>query len=528
METNKGIKNFLFSWVKDNYDKTFIAVLILAFLIRLWIFSITKTQPLWWDAADYLATAKRWAGLNPHFVDMWYYRRGFFWPLFSSIFFRLGLGENGIRFSIILFSTGIVFVSYFLIKNMFNKKLALWTSICLSMSWIFLFFSGRPLTNLPATFFLLTSLLFFWKAYMLNQNKKFFYLFGLFFALACLTRMQYLMFSLPLLVLVFMKEKFRFLKNKYLWLSIGIFFIMFIPQLIVHNQHFGNPFLDLTTYYLGIGGSASGEVGVQLAQMSDLFVYINNLPYILDSNNLGYNTLFAFSPFYILFVIGFFSFLFEIVIGFDKIFKNRKIQKRIFVLFWIVFTFITLGYMAPQLEQRYVIQTLPFLFLVAVYPIQFLINYIHKNHNIDKKTLIFCSVFLIIILLIPNFNFGKGLTEGKKTSYLEVKQAGEWIKENSESEDIIVAGSLPQMTYYSERAVYPFGLAYRRDLENQNEFAMDKFIKENKPKYFMISIFEREEDWAFAYPSKHQDTMIPVQVYGSQEQPVLVIYEFKY
>jgi hypothetical protein len=117
----KKIKK-LFSWVEDNYDRVFLLVLIAAFLIRFWIFMQTIDQPLWWDGATYLATAKRWAlGLN--ITDVWYYRRAFFWPLFSSLFFILGLGETGIRFSLVIFSTGIVALSYFIIKKMFNNFL---------------------------------------------------------------------------------------------------------------------------------------------------------------------------------------------------------------------------------------------------------------------------------------------------------------------------------------------------------------------------------------------------------------------
>ena len=151
-----NINKFLFGWVKDNYDKAFVGVLVLAFILRFIIFLKTMDQAIWWDAADYLATAKRWAGINPHFIDMWYYRRGFFWPLFGAFFFWIGIGEIGIRISVLFFSAGIVASSYFLVSKMFGKKHALLTSIALSFSWVYLFFSGRPLTNLPATFFLIT------------------------------------------------------------------------------------------------------------------------------------------------------------------------------------------------------------------------------------------------------------------------------------------------------------------------------------------------------------------------------------
>ena len=532
-ERGGRLKTKLFGWVKDNYDKLFLVILILAFIIRLWIFFKTKDQTLWWDAADYLATAKRWAGVNFNLIDMWYYRRGFFWPLFGAIFFKLGLGELGIRFFIVLFSTGIIAVSYFLIKEMFNKKLALLVSLGLTFSWIYLFFSGRPLTNIPATFFLLTSVLFFWKGYVLKEGKKFIYFFGLFFALACLTRMQYLMFAIPILALVFTQEKFKFLKNKHLWIAVGIFLIIFVPQLIMHWQHFGNPILDLTNYYLGIEGiSQTGQVGVQLAKTSDLFVYFTNLPYLLDgnpnANTRTINSLFTISPIYILFIIGFFYFFADLFLGFDKIFKNKEIQKKFFIFIWIISTFLFLGYMTPHLEQRYMMQTLPFLFLIAVYPLKIINNFLIKQFKLKESNRIILLILLLTLLLIPNFLFANSLIESKKTSFMEVKLAGEWIKENSNPEDLIVSNSLPQIAYYSERSTYPYDLAYRRDIHHGNETDFDEFVESKKPRYLILSNLEPHEDWALQLPVKYPESLIPVQVYTQGEQPVLVIYEFNY
>jgi len=522
------LKNFFFGWVEDNYDKAFIAVLIVAFAIRFIVFLKTMDQAIWWDAGDYLATAKRWAGINPYFIDLWYSRRGLFWPFFSSLFFRFGLGEIGLRLAVVLFSTGIIFVSYHLIKKMFNKKLALLVSIGLTFSWIFLFFSGRPLTNLPATFFLLTALLCFWKGYVLKEGNKFIYIFGAFFALACLTRMQYVTFTLPLLVLVFTKEKFKFLTNKHLWIAIGIFLLIFTPQFVMHYQHFGNPIADLATYYLGVGGSETGEVGVQLAKTSDLFVYFTNLPYILDGNNKGYSSLFALSPIYILFVIGFFYFFFDMFLGIDKIFKNPEIQKKFFILSWIVITFLLLGYIAPHLEQRYIMQTLPILFVIAIHPLILLEKFITKQFKISKTLAFILIITVLIICLYSNLAFGNLLIDSKKTSYLEVKLAGEWIKENSNISDTVVGGSWPQLTYYSERAVYPYHGKYRREFSMQNETALEEYIEKNRPKYLTASIFEVEEDWIFEFPQKHADMLVPVKVFYQGDKPVLIIYEFNY
>ncbi len=523
----KYLKNFLTKWVKNDYDKLFILVLIAAFIIRIIIYTKTNDQAIWWDAADYLSNAKRW-GLGLDTIDTWYYRRGFLWPLLGALFFKIGLGELSIRFFVVLLSTGIVLATYLLISEMFNRRLALLTSIAVTFSWVFLFFTGRPLTNLPSTFFFLFALLFFWKGYIKNKGAKFFILFGMFYAFACLTRMQYLMFAPSFVVLAFVKEKLAFLKNKYLWLSILVFVIIFIPQLIIHNAHFGNPVLDLTTYYLGIGGSKTGEVGVELAQTSDLFLYINNLPYILDANQQGYNSLFVLSPIYLLFIAGFFLFFIDLFLGFDKIFKNPLIQKKFFILFLITSTILFLGYMAPQLEQRYIMPIIPFLFLIVIYPFFIANSFLKKKFNIETKTIIIILSIILIVILIPNYKFGFSLIDSKKSSYQEVKLAGEWIKQNSNPEDIVIGSGLPQLTYYSERSVYPFELSYRRDIPRLGEDDLDKFILENKPKYMVLSAYQVEEPWATNYPQKHSDLLVPIKAFGPNNQPVVIIYWFNH
>jgi len=531
-----SLKEFFTSFFKNYYNKLFILILIAAFIIRFIVYTKTNDQALWWDAADYLATGKRWANINPNLIDIWYYRRGFLWALIGTLFFKIGLEELSIRFLMVLFSTGIVFITYLLINEIFDKKIALLTSLAISLSWIFIFFTGRLLTEIPATFFLLTSLLFFWKGFVKNQGIKYFIFFGIFAALTILTRMQYLMFVLPIFILALIKEKHKIFINKKLWISVIIFLIILIPHLILYYKHFGNPILDLSNYYLGIEGvSKTGEVGVELAKTSDLFLYINNLPYILDSNRLdssnkGYSSLFVSPlnyPIYWLFILGFFLFFTDLFIGIDKIFNSEELQKKAFVFVFIL-TLIILGYMAPQLEQRYIMPVIPFLFLIAIFPFIFISNYITRKSNIESKTLVILLAIILLLLLIPNYKFGFNLIESKKLSYYEVKQAGEWIKQNSVPEDIVIGSGLPQLTYYSERSVYPFELAYRRDIKKGNESDLDKFILEKRPKYLVVSAYEREDPWVYSYPEKHKDILTPVQAYPSPEQPIVIVYGFNY
>ena len=121
-ERKSKIQKFLFSWVKDNYDKYFLLILSIAFILRFWIFLKTMNQPLWWDEADYMSAAKR-LGLGLDIRDIWYYRRGFLFPLIAAPFFTPGIGEIGIRFLEALFSTGFILVSYLFLTRLVSKKI---------------------------------------------------------------------------------------------------------------------------------------------------------------------------------------------------------------------------------------------------------------------------------------------------------------------------------------------------------------------------------------------------------------------
>jgi len=511
------IKTKLARWLKDPYNLTFIIILAAAFAIRFWIFLGTINQPLWYDEANFLATAKRWAGLQVN--DIWYYRRGFFWVLFPAILFKLGFGETGIRFSEVLFSTGLVALSYFLIKEMFDKKYALLASLGVALSWIVLFFTARPMTEIPATFFLLLAFLCFWKGYVKNQGRKYFYLFGLFFAISLLTRFQYAMFVLPLIVLTFTKEKFKFLKNKNLWLSILVFFIVLIPFFILYSSHYGFFVKDIIAYYLGIGQPVDIGSAAATKTFANFFDYFKNLPYMLS--------------WYILipFLVGIFFFFVDMVFGIDKIFNNENIQKKLFVFLLIVVPFIALGRITDYVEQRYIMPMLPFLFLIAAYSFN-VFDYI----KLGPKSKAFLAFIILLGLLIPSFLWANQLIDSKKTSYIEVKDAGLWIKQNSNSSDIVVSNSLPQIIYYSERATYPMAL-YRQGLHYQNpelmkykdgEAGFDEFVIEKKPRYLMLSAFENHDEWMYAYPQKHVTELVPVLAIPQTQQPVVVVYEFKY
>jgi len=502
------IKNFFFGWIKDNYDRTFLIILAASFLIGLWVFSVTKGQPVWYDTANFLSTAKKLALDLTYVNDIWYYRRGFFWVLFSAFFFKTGIGEIGIQFSGVLFYLGLLTASYFLIRDMFNKKTALFTVTLIATSWVFLFFIGRSMTEIPASFFLITSLFFFWKGYVLKKGNKFLHLFGVFYALALLTRFQLAMFALPIFLFILTKEKLKFVKNKSLWITVGIILLILLPLFILYTLHYGNVFADVLSHYFGVSVAPDTPEGFAFAGLLD---YFKDLPYILTSFKTW------MTPLFIVFLFGAFIFFQDMFLGIDKIFKNEEVQKKFFIFSWIVIALFILGYMtsASYIEERYAFPTFIFLFLIIA-------NFFVKAEDVFvkyfkiKKTLALALCFLILLgATIPGILFASNLIENKKTSYLEVKESALWIKDNSNPEDIVISNSVPYMTYYAERKSYSM---------DPNRTTFEKNVTELKPRYLMLSVFEAHELWEYTYPE--ENNMKSVKAFYSQDQPVVIIYEF--
>src|SRR4030042_1111832 len=441
IEKRKGkLYKFFFGWVKDNYDIAFLIILAAAFAIGLWIFSLTKGQPVWYDTANFLSTAKKLALGLDHVNDIWYYRRGFLWVLISAFFFKTGIGEIGIQFSGVLFYLGLLTSSYFLIREMFDKRVALFTTSLFATSWVLLFFMGRSMTEIPASFFLISSLFFFWKGYVLKKGNKFLYFFGVFYALALLTRFQLAMFALPILLFILIKEKLKFIKNKSLWITLGIILAVLLPFFILYFMRYGNVFADILSHYFGVSVAPDTPTGFNFI---GIFDYFRDLPYILTSVKS------FIAPLFLIFLAGVFVFFQDMFLAIDKLFKNEEIQKKFFIFSWIVLALLILGYMTSSsyVEERYALPTYLFLFLIIANLFVKAGDFLVKHFKV-KKTIAFALCFLILLgTTIPGILFANSLIELKKTSYLEVKQSALWIKENSNPEDIVISNSAPYMTY---------------------------------------------------------------------------------
>ena len=207
--------------------------------------------------------------------------------------------------------------------------------------------------------------------------------------------------------------------------------------------------------------------------------------------------------------------------------KKSYLKNYLYTLLWILIPFGYFAFYAGQApEDRYLFYIYPAIFYLIGMVFLFIYQFFKKAmSHFGRKTSQYnsiLSILLIFVILITvsihQIQYADKLIKLKSNSYIQFRQAGNWIKENSDKGDKIIAAGQPQLNYYSERDII-----YWPEEDGINELIENKDIK-----YIILSILEQTPPWTYQWPEKNQDKVIPVQAYtDSQQRPVLVIYEVK-
>ena len=153
------LKERISEFFSVNYKTILIALLVFAFLVRLYYFILTKSQPVWWDEAEYLLKAKSIALGTPD-TGFWEGRPILF-PIMLSAFYFIGLGEISIRFFLIIISFFSVYLVYLVGKQLFSEKIGLISAFLYSLVYINLFYTVRVMVDIPHVFLGLLAFYFF-------------------------------------------------------------------------------------------------------------------------------------------------------------------------------------------------------------------------------------------------------------------------------------------------------------------------------------------------------------------------------
>lgn len=498
------------NWLKDPSNLIFIGIIIFAIAIRLYYFFLTKNQPLWWDEGEYGLKAKAFAFGTP--ATGWYGAREIVVPFLFSLVLRFGGTEVVFRFVQLIVSCATIFVLYLLAKEMFNRRIALISTLILSVNAVHLFFTCRILTYLWAPFFFVLSFYLFYQGYINGKSKKYLYSFAVIAALGLSTYGSLAFGLLAIVVFLFITERFNFLKKKELWLTAGIGFLCLIPQFIYSQIAYGTP----------IGRWAGLQSSKPENNFSLIFDYFKLMPHLFGK------------IFVVLILVGAIYILFTLLVSYDLILKNqhKNLKSYLLIFLWALavlgfYTYISVGWGVTY--DGFVLSSLPALAVIGAVGLNLIYNI--------KFNKVILTLILIVILIFGAYNqvvYADSMIKNKMTSFDGVKYAGEWINQNSNKGDIIISSSLPQMTYYSERETYPYTRYTSVEDDptiRNNESDFDNFVALKKPRFITDSLFENVPPWVHAYASKHNNTLIPVQVYfmdAQKTQPSIIIYAVKY
>lgn len=224
--------------------------------------------------------------------------------------------------------------------------------------------------------------------------------------------------------------------------------------------------------------------------------------------------------FIIALLIGIGILTFNVILGYDLLKTDLNLKKQLFIFLWIVVTFSYFAFYAGLVEDRYFFYIYPACFMIIGWV------FIKLNDTLKKYHKFLGIAVIVLIICFVGYRqliYADQLIKIKADSYVQFRQAGEWIKANSQKGDSIVASGEPMFAYYSERKVY-----YWFDAKDEKEF-YESLLKE-KPKYMVLSI-EGSPQWSYSWPQNNPGKAVPVQAYffdAERTKPVVVIYRLVY
>lgn len=471
------------AWIKNPYNLALIAILLFALGMRLYYLNLASNQPLWWDESEYASAAQHYALGTPAWSS---FSRTLLWPVLASPLYLLGIGEIGMKFLEIIFVVISIFVLWLITKKLYDGKTAILTAALSAVFWVTTFWSIRIGTDFPAFLLQLLTILFFFR-YLDDNKSKNLSIAAAFVILAFLMRTQsFLLIATLGIFYLFVKGKTLLQNKKLVLLSIIALACFALFILTIGKSMLIKPNLDQPIYW---------------GTFSFIGAYLN--PLLL-----------------VIFFIGLIIFLIHIVLSLDIIKTNKESKSDFFLLLILILWFGFFTFYIRAAEDRWLLMTSLPIFIIVSKGLMLIYDFIKKY----SKAI---AVIAIVLLLAAGSYFevqqADSIIKLKKDTYIQVKEAALWVKDNSVKGDIIFSVSAPQTNYYSGRETINYG-----GFSNETDFE-DK-IQEFKPKFLTVSVFETHPSWIYDWPQKNNETVQPVQAYyldNEQKQLALVIYKFK-
>ena len=436
--------------------------------------------------------AARWAfGLEYEFTPV----RPVLFSFIVSLFLRITQGELLPRLFISLLSIGSVIGVYYLGKETYDKNVGLLSSFIMSVFYLNLFFSTRLIVDIPSlTFFIFASLFFY--RYLKNNSVKSLYIAAALISIGTMFKQSTGFLLIVVFLYLLFTKGYKIIFKKELYIAAIIFFLVMSPYLLWGYSYFGG-------FVLMQGAAEVAPQNMLARGYEGMKGYFSLFPGYLSWSLL------------ILFLIGIGS-MYNVLLGFDLLHKkgNPKLKRNLFLILLFLIPIILASFTINHNEDRYIINSMPAIFIVASYSIFNIYSWLKKQNK--------ALPIILLITFIGYFGYFQlvqtdSLIRGKLDSYGEIRDAAFWLKENSAPEDVMATASIKQVPYYSSRKTvgYP---------ANESEFEKILISNENI-KFLMVSAYEPTVDWVYSYPQRKNLTAVTAFFNpGNKQQPVVIIY----
>lgn len=504
----KSKKDIIKSWLKERHNLVFLGIIILTILIGAYYFSLTKTQPLWWDESDYLAYAKNLAGYNVDWIVTKDHNSLFSYVV--AIFFMLRFSETLTKFFVEFIPYVLVIVLVYLVaRSMYkDKRIALISSLLFAVQWTVLFTAMRFQVEIPGLLFGMLSIYVFWKGY--EKKEKIFGLINHNWAvpiaavLSIITysmRRGYFLFGAFLFLQMIISKNWKSLvKDKYNWIAavISVLLIFIVEKFI---------------FSAGIASVAGGYAHFDRA-INFYPLQIFNL--FFSNAGLGWASILLYL-FWLGLIVIFFKTIFSL--GHIKKESNTELKSDIFVITSIIITllFFILVLREPDKanfgEPRWYFPLLLGALICISKATTTISDYVIKYSSKYGKQI---AAVLIIVLVgfgaYYEISSANSIIKNKIPSFEGIKQASLYLKDNANENDIILSVPEPQTEYYSEKHVInPNKWGYWERYNIPFEPFLDAIRNDTNVKYLLVSFSEpNHPEWMkkVAYANVNGQTVV--------------------
>jgi 4-amino-4-deoxy-L-arabinose transferase-like glycosyltransferase len=422
-----------------------------------------------------------------------------FW-LIAASYKIFGLNEFAVRFVPATFGVLSIIITYLLAKQIFDKKIALLSSLLLSLCQFHVKYSRQGMLDVPLTFFVLLTLFLFIKGFNSKSESPFFFILaGISQGLGILTKWHAALFptiTIILFLLLLKKKEFLFSKSFAVYLLAAMLSIL--PWLLYIYVNFpdttrsvflyettGRPFIEgprgpfwffsrimwgLTPWapiaFIAVIYSfwkrTSGDIFLLLIIGTTFFAY-----------DIGYFKL----THYILPIIPFLliltaRFIYDIVN-----FKEKMVLLLLISLIGSVVYVFLIGVFPSTvfgIEQFWFV---PLISTGAV--LYYLLVWFYINKRLPAPPLKLTLILLILPLFVSNLAFtGADIYIDVTSDDLGAKEIGQYIKLHSSEDDLVFCsdGIGWAILFYSERSTYEYPIIPRKTFENYILTRQVKFI----------------------------------------------------